>query len=260
MLKSDVASGPTYQIQAFRTAQCRVKGRYAYHTYAKDRDHLYYVYVFVVTGSGMTALVDTGMESVAEMNRGAGFLLTELVSQQPGEDTASILDRAGIVSQQVDHVLLTHCHYDHCSLLSLFPNARVVVPEHAWDVWHNTPDGAVYLHKGFLDELASIREQGRLTLLDEGVVVPGIGVRRVGGHSPCSQFIYVNTPEGVAVITGDTVQMYANLEQNDPIGIWINDGECRRALEIARDEPDILVPGHDPLVLERYPDGAIAAA
>ena len=118
---------------------------------------------------------------------------------------------------------------------------------------------AVYLHQGFLDELESLHEQGRLTLLDEGLVVPGIGVRRVGGHSPCSQFIYVNTPGGVAVLTGDTVQMYANLEQNDPIGIWMDDDECRRALEIARHEPDLLVPGHDPRVLERYPGGVIGS-
>ena len=65
MLKSEVASGPTYQVQAFRTAQCRVKGRYAYRTYAQDRDHLFYVYIYIVTGSGVTALVDTGMESLA---------------------------------------------------------------------------------------------------------------------------------------------------------------------------------------------------
>jgi len=257
LLKSEVASGPTYQVHAFRTAQCRVKGRYAYRTYAKNRDHLFYVYVFGVTGSGLTALVDTGMASLAEMNRGAGFLLSELLSQGPDEDTASILDRAGIAAQHVDHVLLTHCHYDHCSNLSMFSNARVVVPAIAWDVWHNAPDGAVYLHEGFLDELESLHEQGRLTLLDEGLVAPGIGVRWVGGHSPCSQFIYVNTPQGVAVLTGDTVQMYANLEQNDPIGIWVDEGECWRALEIARDEPDLLVPGHDPRVLERYPGGLI---
>jgi len=259
MLKTDVASGPTYHVQAFRTAQCRIKGRYAYRTYAKDRDHLYYVYVFVIKGNGITALVDTGMESVDEMNRGAGFLMTEPVSQQPGEDVASILDRVAIAAEQVDFILLTHCHYDHCSQLSMFPNAQVVVPQHAWDIWRSTPDGAVYLHEGFLDELETIHEQGRLLLLDRGLVAPGIGVRWVGGHSPCSQFIYVNTPEGVAVIAGDTVQMYANVELNDPIAIWTDDDECSRALEIARDEPDILVPGHDPLVLEKHPDGVIGS-
>ena len=140
----------------------------------------------------------------------------------------------------------------------MFPKARVVLPAHAWEVWHHEPEGAVYLHAGFLDELEALHAQGRLHLLDRGLVAPGIGVRRVGGHSPCSQFIYVNTAGGVAVITGDAVQMYANVEQNDPIGICMDEAECRQALEIARTEPDILIPGHDPRVLEKYPDGIIA--
>ena len=34
--------------------------------------------------------------------------------------------------------------------------------------------------------------------------------------------------------------------------------ECRQAIEVARQDPDLLIPGHDPLVLEKYPDGRIA--
>jgi len=258
MVKSDVAAGPAYHIRAFRTGQCRVKGRYAYRNYAKDRDHLYYIYVTVIEGNGLTALVDTGMESVEEMNRGAGFLLSELISQEAGEDTASILARAKVVAEDVGYVFLTHCHYDHCSKLHMFPNATVVVPERGWKTWHKEPEGANYLHSGFLEYMESLHADGRLLLLDEGVVVPGIGVRWVGGHSPCSQFVYVNTAKGVAVLTGDTVQTYANLEQNDVIGIWVDDEQCWRALDIAREDADILVPGHDPMVLEEFPDGVIA--
>jgi glyoxylase-like metal-dependent hydrolase (beta-lactamase superfamily II) len=258
MLRSHVAAGPTYHIQAYRTAWCRVKGRYAYRTYAQDRDHLYYVYIFVIEGNGITALVDTGMESVDEMNRGAGFLLTEPVTEESGEDTASILARANVAPEDVDYVLLTHCHYDHCSNLPMFPGAIVVVPAAGWLAWHEAVDGAVYLHDGFLPYLESLHSSGRLTLLDEGLVVPGIGVRWVGGHSPCSQFIYVNTERGVAVITGDAVQMYANVEQNDAIGIWVDDDQCWRALAIAREDPDLLIPGHDPRVLAEFPGGVIA--
>lgn len=258
MLKSQVASGSTYHLQMYRAGQCRVKGRYAYRNYAKDRDHLYFIYVGVITGNGVTALIDTGMESVEEMNRGAGFLLSELISREPDEDTPSILQKAGITAEEVDYILLTHCHYDHCSMIPLFPNARVVVPAKAWQVWHEEPEGANYLHAGFLQYLESLHAAGCLILTDEGVILPGIGVRRVGGHSPCSQFIYVNTDKGVAVVTGDTVQMYGNVEQNDVIGIWVDDDECWQAVEIARQDPDIMVAGHDPRVLDMFPDGVIA--
>ena len=234
-----------------------MKGRYAFETYAKDRDHLYYVYIFVVKGNGITAVVDTGVESVPKMNEGAGFLLTELMSQSPGEESETILEKARVAGADVDYVLLTHCHYDHCSRLDLFPKATVVVPSRAWEVWHVEANGADYLHEGFLAEIEALHSQGRLLLAgDEQVVVPGIGVRWVGGHCPCSQFVYVNTLGGVAVITGDAVQLYDNLTQNDPIGIWMNLEECREAIDVAR-EADVLVAGHDPAVMDRFPDGVI---
>jgi len=257
-VKAAVASGPTYHVRVFRTGQCRVKGEYAYAHYARDRAHLFTIYVTVIRGNGLTAIVDTGMQSVEQMNRMAGFLMSELITQEPGEDTSSILERAGIAGHEVDYVLLTHCHYDHCSNLSLFPNARVVIPERAWKTWHEKPDGAIYLHEGFLQDMESLHAEERLVLLDEGLVAPGLGVRWVGGHSPCSQFILVNTEQGVAALTGDTIQMYGNLEQDDIIAISMDDHQCRRALDIARTDADTIVPGHDPRVLRNYPDGVVA--
>jgi len=257
MEKSDITSGPTHRIHIYRHAQCRVKGRYAYRNIWKNRDHLYVVYIAIVQAPNMTAIVDTGVANIAKMNEGAGFLLTKPMWQEPGEDTLSILEKAGIVGEAVDYVFLTHCHYDHCSNLNLFPNANIVIPEHAWNVWHEQPDGANYLHDGFLEELEDLNAAGRLIRCDEGLITPGIGVRYVGGHCPCSQFVYINTEQGVAVLTGDTVQMVANLEQNDVIGIWYDDEECWNALDIARSTADIVLPGHDPRVFERYPNGII---
>jgi glyoxylase-like metal-dependent hydrolase (beta-lactamase superfamily II) len=258
MLKTDLTNEPTYHIRIYRTGACRVKGQYAYRNYAKDRDHEYTIYIGIIKGNGITALVDTGMESVEEMNRGAGFLLSELIHQQPDEDTLSILKKADITLADVDYVFLTHCHYDHCSNLPLFSRAKVVIPAHAWKVWHTKKEGAIYLHKGFLEYLEFINNEGRLILQDNGKILPGIAVRWVGGHSPCSQFIYVNSTLGVVTFTGDAVQMYGNLEHNDSIGICVDDAQCWQALELVRSSSDILIPGHDPRVLLKYPDNVIA--
>lgn len=256
MNKTDVAAGPVYGVGIYRHGTCRILGRYAYHTRFKDRDHRYDIYLAVVTGNGIRAIIDTGMASVAEMNRGAGFLMSELISQEPGQDTLGILAQAGLAPEEIDYVFLTHFHYDHCSNLPLFTRAKVVLPARAWRAWQSSPEQRPYLPEGLFEYLLGLEAEGRVIVLDEGLVLPGIGVKWVGGHTICSTFVYVNTAKGVAVFTGDAVQLYGNVEHDDIIHINEDEAQCQAALQIARDDCDILMPGHDPLVFERHPGWA----
>lgn len=257
MNKQLICQGPIYQIRAFRTGKCRVQGKYSYYRIGHETDHAFNIYLTLIEGDNIRALVDTGMESVDLMNQNAGFLMTELITQEAGEDTVSILNRAGISPFEIDYVFLTHCHYDHCSNLPLFTKAVTVIPATAWKMWHEQPETARYLHSGFYEYLHDLNAQSRLRLEDDGIVVPGIGVERVGGHTPCSQFVYVNTRRGVAALTGDTVQMYRNVSDNEIIGIFDHEKECWKALETAR-QADVLIPGHDPRLFEIYPGGLIS--
>jgi glyoxylase-like metal-dependent hydrolase (beta-lactamase superfamily II) len=258
MDKTEVAAGPAYHIRAFCTGRCRIIGKYAFRNIGQDTDYPFSIYISVIQGNGLNALVDTGMESVAEMNRSAGFLMSKLITQEPGEDTLSIVRKAGLEPEDIHYVFLTHCHYDHCSNLPLFLNATVVIPSRAWMLWHADLERARYLHSGFYQLLEDWNRQKKVVLLDDGLVVPGIGVQRVGGHSPCSQFIYVNTARGVALFSGDTVQMFRNVEENVCIGIYDDEPECWSAIRVARRDADILIPGHDPRLLAMYPGGVIA--
>ena len=103
--------------------------------------------------------------------------------------------------------------------------------------------------------MLGLEAKGQLIVLDEGLARPGIGVTLVGSHASCSTFVYVNTAEGMAVLTGDTVQMYGNVEHDYMLHINEDEGQCRRALEIARADADLLMPGHDPLVFQSHPRG-----
>ena len=89
-------------------------------------------------------------------------------------------------------------------------------------------------------------------------VLPGIGAFYVGGHTLCSQAFTVQTKQGVAVFPGDTIFYYGNLEKRHPVGAAVSIAQCYEAMDRIAKLGGILVPPHDPLLLEKYPDGLVA--
>jgi glyoxylase-like metal-dependent hydrolase (beta-lactamase superfamily II) len=87
-------------------------------------------------------------------------------------------------------------------------------------------------------------------------IFPGVSVHLIGGHTMGLQVVRVRTRRGWLVLASDASHFYANMEQQRPFPIvWsvqdMVDG-YRRLRELA-DSPAHIIPGHDPLVLERYP-------
>jgi glyoxylase-like metal-dependent hydrolase (beta-lactamase superfamily II) len=96
---------------------------------------------------------------------------------------------------------------------------------------------------------------GRLRFVDgEQEILPGISVHKVGGHTAGMQIISVQTRHGRAVVASDASHYYHNIEKNVPF-MTLHDipGMYRgfqRIRELA-DTPELIIPGHDPLVQER---------
>jgi glyoxylase-like metal-dependent hydrolase (beta-lactamase superfamily II) len=70
------------------------------------------------------------------------------------------------------------------------------------------------------------------------------------------QMIRVHTRRGWVVLAADAAHYYANMERDLAYPFTFNIGEVlegyRRARALA-DSRDHIIPGHDPLVLKRYP-------
>jgi len=85
---------------------------------------------------------------------------------------------------------------------------------------------------------------------------PGISLHLIGGHTMGLQVVRIATRGGWLVLASDASHFYANMEQARPFPIvWsvaeMIDGYAR--LRQLAASPRHIIPGHDPLVLERYP-------
>ncbi len=85
---------------------------------------------------------------------------------------------------------------------------------------------------------------------------PGVTVHKIGGHSRGLQCVRVATATGPVVLASDSAHYYENFEKGKVFPITIDiadvlDGYVR--LQELAGSPRRVVPGHDPLVLKRYP-------
>lgn len=162
------------------------------------------VNAFVVESAGRRVLIDSG--SGRHMGRNAGRLPAHL-------------DAAGIDGASIDTVLLTHIHPDHVGGLidvasgtARFPNAELVVhpADHAY--WMDDAEMARAPEEGRSLFFGVPREQlrpyaGRLRLLAEGEVIPGLRVMQAPGHTPGHVVCLLSSGPDTLMIWGDTVHV-----------------------------------------------------
>lgn len=256
----------TYSIKAIKYCEQTVPGPQMFYMSRWDEWMVADFFLFLLRGSdGSIGLVDTGVRDVDEIQpfvvAGVGERGRFRMDMKT-QNIPALLRQEGVSPADVDFVLLTHLHYDHCSNVGLFPNARFVVSRTGWHLTLDPPVAAlvpdVLFPRDVIGYLAGTAHD-RLILADDEApnVLPGIDAFYVGGHTMCSQAFAVRTAQGTAVFPGDTVFYYENLEKNHPVGLAVSIVECYQAMERIREVGGFLVPPHDPRLLERHPDGVV---
>ena len=95
----------------------------------------------------------------------------------------------------------------------------------------------------------------------DGQITDGVTVHCIGGHSRGLQAVRVRTQSGWMVLASDAAHFYENLYQRKPFPIVVDmqnmlDG-FERVLALAS-APQLVIPGHDPLVRTYFSQGVAA--
>ena len=206
-------------------------------------------FVWALTNGTHTVVVDLGFTEEVGTGRGRQFL------RCPSKGLAEI----GVDCGQVQHVVLSHFHYDHVGNYALFPNATFYMQdsEMAFYTGRNASLGA-FRHSIEVDDVCAmvrLNYERRLSFVDGSrEIVPGISVHHVGGHTAGMQIVTVAHARGQAVVASDASHYYRNFTERIPFNTLHDLPRMYAAFakirELASSE-DLVLPGHDPLVLER---------
>ena len=208
-------------------------------------------FVWLIRGGGREVVVDTGFSSATAMRRGRDHIRCP----------AEALRLLQCDPSSVKDVVITHLHYDHVGNFDLFPSATF----HLQDLEMNYATGR---HMGedrhryaydVEDVVGMVRRvyAGRVRFhAGDAELFPGISVHLIGGHTMGLQAVRVATRRGWLVLASDASHFYANMEQARPFPIVFSVPDMVAGYERLRAlaaSPSHIIPGHDPLVMQRYP-------
>lgn len=208
-------------------------------------------FIWLARSKARTFVIDTGFNARAARLRGRAMTVP------PGKT----LLRLGVDPRKVKDVIITHLHYDHVGNFGLFPAATFHLQddEMAYATGRHMSDH--FFSQAYeVDEVVGmVREvyKGRVRFHDgDEELAPGLSLHRVGGHTRGLQAVRVRTQAGWIVLASDAAHLYANMDDARPFPIVFDVGrmiEGWRRLRDLADAPELVVPGHDPLVMRRYP-------
>lgn len=205
------------------------------------------IYCWYIEGSEKTILVDTGEMSPIQSKDREASIGGKIYSFEEG------LAKWNLAPEDVDIVIHTHLHNDHCENDYKCINARIYVHEKELAAIHHPhPLDFRYLE----DYIEDVEENGQLEIVrKDQTIVPGISVMHTPAHTPGGMTVLIDTAQGKAAITGFCVidenfnppkEIRAMEMDVIPPGTLVNAYDAYDILLKVKSAADIVIPLHEP--------------
>lgn len=218
------------------------------------------IHVWLARGGGHNILIDTGMAEIATITK---RLKVEGWGGGQGKLTA-LLAEQGLAPGDIDHIVLTHAHFDHADNLDLFPESCVIIQRdelnHAADP---VPSQRIFYWQSTVTNLVQRRRPAQIRVIDgDEQLFEGFRVLKVPSHTPGMQVPLLNTSRGVAAVASDLGDHYrywfpadaraTSFPQRSLSDAFLtgnirseSERDWQAAMRRVRDQSDIVIPAHD---------------
>src|SRR5437667_305738 len=174
-----------------------------------------------VTAGLNSLLIRTGNKNIL-IETGIGNKLSEKMAKIYGQP-AKLLDNlrsAGIAPEDIDIVINTHLHFDHCGWNTIRKDGKVVATFPRADYYAPAGEWQYARHPSERDNISFIAENydplvenGQMTLLKGSEeIVPGISVKTFPGHTAHIQAVIVQSRGLTACYISDLIPSSAHLD------------------------------------------------
>jgi len=214
--------------------------------YLRDFDDLYDIYsiYWKVEYNGKIFLVDTGIKDIDYIN----------ISTKGGQKWERTDDIKKF--EKVDYIFPTHLHYDHCSGIFDYDEAKIILTDKVYKNLFEEKYDFLYRENIYNDKIlkeVSECKNERFIIADDGKeILKGISTHWVGGHTPCSQsikfesdFSYKDKDYKGFLFAGDIIFTSKNINEKIPGGLFYNLLDFYNFYDRFNESGLMIIPGHD---------------
>lgn len=171
-------------------------------------------------------------------------------TRSPDETLEAVLDGEGYAPTDIDIVVLTHLHWDHCYNLDLFEHADIYVQRNELE-YAIAPYGLDAI--SYEAKSAGLRppwlDATLIPVEGETEIVPDVTVFPTPGHTVGMQSVEVKIDGKTVVAASDAIPTYDNIKSTETSemrpGAAMNTHVWWRSAQEIVDRADEILPGHE---------------
>jgi N-acyl homoserine lactone hydrolase len=205
------------------------------------------IYCWYIEGGDQCILIDTGEMRPFQSEAREKAIGGKIYTFEEG------LAKFGKKPEDIDIIIHTHLHNDHCENDEKCTNAKIYV--HQKEMAHiNNPLPLDYRYND--DFIYEVEERGQIIELEgDAEIVPGITVKHTPAHTEGGLSVFIESEKGKIAITGFCIinenlnppnQIRAMEMEVIPPGTHVNVNEAYEILNQIKSEADLILPLHEP--------------
>ncbi|PCJ70625.1 MAG: MBL fold metallo-hydrolase [Rhodobiaceae bacterium] len=216
---------------------------------------------YLIVHSKGRAVFDSGLhvDALQDTLEYAGEMLVRYhkFHFNPGEQISARLEAVGVGADQIDIVINSHLHFDHCGGNGQFPNADILIQKREHEHAKAVGSDRGYLLKDW-DTGQRIRSvDGEYDVFGDGAVV----CLPTYGHTPGHQSLRVKTKTGGEfILCGDACYLKDSLDRLHTPGVIADKDAALAVLQRFREMQDRgarIMFGHDPDFWKTIPQAPV---